>query len=478
MRFAAPAVRFALAVVNGALLHTVVGLEPSAALVWVVPALVLVLAWRTPSDREASWLTRLSAAIGYAGSFSTFSAMMSPWWAVAVIAGKAALFAFVVIETRRAARRFTTGWLVLAYPVLWVAVDTLMTAVLPDGNYASLGYSQGDVLPVTQLGSLFGVSGVLLVISLVPSSLALAATFGWPSPVTRQGLLVTVIAVSATLVFGSARLATAPRGGTAVTFGWAAIDDAIGLEASPAYVESIRGQYDRHLATLASQGARVILLPEKIAVLNEVAAAEWVTHFAALAGQHQVWLIVGVTVDLAGAQENRALVFSPEGALVATYLKHHRAPAERGSCRPGTEFTLANLEGVTTGVGICKDLHFATFAHEYQARGAALVVVPSWDWGFDGWITARMAAMRAIENGYVVIRNSREGLLSAFDAQGRPLAETRSAPLPGATLLAQVFVPTPRATVFSVTGNVLGWVCVVAAAALMYRSRRRTTATE
>ena len=43
-------------------------------------------------------------------------------------------------------RRWSRGWTALAYPVLWVAVDTLLATWFPEGNFGSLAYTQADVL--------------------------------------------------------------------------------------------------------------------------------------------------------------------------------------------------------------------------------------------------------------------------------------------------------------------------------------------
>lgn len=163
------------------------------------------------------------------------------------------------MRRRTLARDAVLRFAAIVYPVMWVAVDTLMAAVLPDGNWASLAYTQSDVHPIMQTASLFGVAGVLFLVTLGPSSKGTAAMLG-----------VTAGLVTAAVGFGVWRLGTAPPEVTSVTrFGLVAIDDAIGLAAKPPYVNAIWAEYEKHVAALAAEGAQVVLLPEKIAVVTQ-----------------------------------------------------------------------------------------------------------------------------------------------------------------------------------------------------------------
>jgi len=81
-----------------------------------------------------------------------------------------------------------------------------------------------------------------------------------------------------------------------------------------------------------------------------------------------------------------------------------------------------------------------------------------------------------VESGYLVVRASRDGLLSITDAYGRVLASDRSGSLPGTTLFATVNVGPALATIYTRIGDSLGWACVPAAIAWLlaayWRMRR------
>jgi apolipoprotein N-acyltransferase len=81
--------------------------------------------------------------------------------------------------------------------------------------------------------------------------------------------------------------------------------------------------------------------------------------------------------------------------------------------------------------------------------------------------------LRGVENGYAVVRASRDGLLSVSDAYGRMLAVAQSTSFPGTSLFAQVKVGPRVPTIYTRIGDALGWLCVAGALALIGASYRR-----
>jgi len=465
--------KIAAAVAAGILLRFVAGLNPIWWLVWIAPVPLLVMAIRF-NPREARWTVTLAAVIGASGNFHYYRLVMPLPAVIVAIALQTLLWVFLIMATRRVVVRSQAWWTVFAYPVLWVAMDTLMAALLPDGNWGSLAYSQGDILPILQITSLFGAAGLLFLIALVPSALAVGIAYG---RALRHGWIayaVTALLLGASIIYGYVRLRS-PISGTETTFGIVSIDDAIGLKASAAYAANILQEYDRHVAELAAQGAQVIVLPEKIAMLTPPMTAQWQQHFSALAMQNHVWLEVSVGIDDGKNPTNWAWLFSPEGALATSYQKHHMAPPERRDrYSSGTAYSVQTIGGYDYGLAICKDMHFAALGREYGERHAAVILVPAWDFDYlDGWMEARTTVVRGIENGYIVVRASREGLLTVSDANGRILAESPSSDLPGRTLLAKAVVASPVPTLYTRIGNLLGWLCVAAAVVLLALNRRR-----
>lgn len=465
-------VKIAAAVAAGVLLHFIIDLRPVWWVVWLAPVPLLLIALRF-HPQDARWMVLLAAVIGASCNFHYFRLVMPLRAVLIAITAQALLWTFLILATRRVAAHYRSWWTVSVYPVLWVAADTLMAALLPDGNWGSLAYSQGDQLPILQIASLFGAAGVLFLISLAPSALALAIAYGRS---LRRGWIaytLTAFLLVSSLLYGFLRLRK-PVTGTETTFGIVSIDDPIGLKASAAYAAKILAEYDRRIAEAAAEGAQVVVLPEKIAMFAPAKAIDEQHHLSAMARENRVWLEVGVGIDDGRRPTNWAWLFAPDGALAASYEKHYMAPPERREhYAAGADYATTAIGGQSYGLAICKDMHFAVLGRAYGQRHAAAMLVPAWDFGYlDGWLEARTTLVRGIENGYAVVRASREGLLTASDAYGRILAETTSSEMPGRTLMATVRIAAPVATLYTRIGNLLGWLCVAAAGVFLSLGRR------
>jgi apolipoprotein N-acyltransferase len=90
------------------------------------------------------------------------------------------------------------------------------------------------------------------------------------------------------------------------------------------------------------------------------------------------------------------------------------------------------------------------------------MAVPANDFVKDGWIHARMAVMRGVENGFAVVRAAFNGIETVSDAQGRVLARA-STVQPGMVRLSADVPLGPGPTLYTRIGDVFAWACVLAA---------------
>jgi apolipoprotein N-acyltransferase len=109
----------------------------------------------------------LAATLRLSSNLVSFRLLMP---LLAVIFVKTLLWLLVVLATRRLVLRYRASWAELAYPVLWGAVNTLMAALLPYGNWGSPAYSQADNLAVLQVAALAGLPGLLFMLCLARST--------------------------------------------------------------------------------------------------------------------------------------------------------------------------------------------------------------------------------------------------------------------------------------------------------------------
>lgn len=128
----------------------------------------------------------------------------------------------------------------------------------------------------------------------------------------------------------------------------------------------------------------------------------------------------------------------------------------------------------TLGGAICYDFDYPDLARAHGRRGVDIVAVPSSDWRGIDPIHTQMAAVRAIEGGFSLVRSTRWGLSAAVDATGRPRAWRRG---DGGVMVAEV----PRVNRWTLYSRLGEWVValsglLVGFALLVAVRRRRTSA--
>lgn len=173
----------ALSIVAGIGLRFVIGLEPIWWLAWLAPAPLLAIAFRQDNKRIARALVATAALVATSVNFSYYAIVMSAAAAVAVTVGQALLWCVAVMGARRVVLRYAAWWTVFAYPVLWIALDTAMAALLPDGNWGNIGYSQYEFLPALQVAALFGAGRYAVHAHRRPGGLAVRGAGAGHAPV-------------------------------------------------------------------------------------------------------------------------------------------------------------------------------------------------------------------------------------------------------------------------------------------------------
>lgn len=170
--------------------------------------------------------------------------------------------------------------------------------------------------------------------------------------------------------------------------------------ASGPRVDANLHEASRLIATAAAAGARLVVLPENVAIMglderDKLAHAEpdaggpIQSLLADQAARHGVWLVAG-TIPLRGDDPDRAraacLVFDDRGSRVARYDKIHlfdvqvegeAAYAESATLEPGDAVVTVDTPFGCMGVAVCYDLRFPEMFRVMVDRGAEFFVLPS-----------------------------------------------------------------------------------------------------
>src|SRR5476651_2572087 len=253
--------RIAFALVSGVQLHLVIGLEPWWPMAWLAPIPLLCAAFRAEPG-ETRWLCFVAVLVGVAGNLSYYAETSGHLYvAVLVLLLQALAWMFVVGFARRVVLSSNSWLTVFAYPLAWTALETLIDTFSPHGTWGSLAYTQMDALPMIQIASFAGAPGIVFLVSLFPSTVAVALHHGknLARPFLAYGVPVGILI--AAFIYGSVRLATA-RDGEALSVGLVAIDQYLDRTIPADLADRVWRQYEVAISELAAKGARIIVLPE------------------------------------------------------------------------------------------------------------------------------------------------------------------------------------------------------------------------
>jgi apolipoprotein N-acyltransferase len=438
------------------------GLTPWWPLMWFAP---LPLLWF--SLRTRWWSAALMAACAWlAGSVNLleyFRSLGIPFWVwLADFGGTALIVATGVLLFRALVSRRAVWTGMVALPAFWVSVDWLRYWLTPHGTSADLAYTQLDFLPFLQLASATGPWGMSFLLLLVPAAAAVVLYLRAREPqrATRVACVVAGLML-AVLGFGTLRLNEPGQRQTAkvglVASDSPENDDVAGAGAD---AERLLSAYAAQARILASQGAQVVVMPEKIAVVRDADTAHAI--FQPLADATGVTIVAGELHLSPGAdgmlKYNRAAVYTPRAA-VTSYDKVHMLPPFESNLTPGTAKLTITRGDTPWGIAICKDMDFTSMSVGYGRLGAGLMLVPAWDFNLDRTWHGHMAIMRGVEGGFSVARAAKNGYLTVSDDRGRVVSQVRSDSAPFATLLAEVPVG-HEATLFQRWGDWFAWVAV------------------
>lgn len=447
------------------------GLHPLWWLMWIAPIPILLLAPRV--SRRMAFVVAFSAwAIGGLNLWNYFHHALSapPVVVILIIALPALAFAAGVLLYRWMVRK--SLWrAALIFPSFWVACEFLSEITSPHSTAGNLAYTQMNFLPVLQIASITGIWAISFCIFLFAATAAIAIDRQGSATDRRKLAIAVSCFLLAVLGFGTWRLYPTPPAQQSVTVGLVASDLRQNLlTEEPADTLRLFREYAAHAETLAAQGAQVIVIPEKIAVLLDSELPEADPLLQSTAARTNTLIIVGVIHPTPGAKWNEARLYFPDGSI-RTYEKHHMLPVYEGKLTVGTERTEWHEPSGLWGITICKDMDFPQLSREYGNDGAGLLLVPAWDFELDGWWHGRMAILRGVESGFSIARAPKQGILSVSDNRGRVLAERSSDTAPFAILVATVPVQ-HESTLYDRFGNWFGWLNIALLLALVITSIR------
>jgi apolipoprotein N-acyltransferase len=436
--------------------------------VWLAPLPVLLVvpalrAWQAFAVALAA--RALAAALNF-WHYVRAVVQFPVWLAAVTILVPAALFALAVVFYRGLLRRRSPWLAMLAFPVTLVAAEYLFS--LWQGTFLSAGYTQLGNLPILQLAAITGLWGISFSVNLLPAGLAALVWAPARQRFPMAGALGAIYACI--LVWGTMRLDRTPEASHSVLVG--TVETHAGKDMFPPDASSTMAMYEGYAAqikSLAARGAAFVILPEMTALIPDSATAQVDEFFENTARNARVQVLLGVLHVTDHGAYNEGRLYSATGAIEVVYRKHHLVPTWESRSTPGTEIAVLDQPAGEIAIQICRDMDYPELSRRYAHERAGLMLVPAWDQGVDtdaAW-HGHLSLMRGVESGFPMVRDAKNGLMTASDDRGRILAEepTRS---DGAfvTMLARVPVRHDP-TLYEKWGDWFAWADLAGLAALL-----------
>jgi len=292
-------------------------------------------------------------------------------------------FAGSALCARYVARHVSPLAGVFVFASLWTTWD-YAASFGQNGTAPSPAYSQIAAPYLIQGASVFGLWIITFLLGLIPAGIAMGLQKRSATPA-----IVAIMFFALNAGFGIFRISygdeTRP-----VRVGLAA-DDALGAASFQANAKAALDAVGRYTAVareLSEQGARLIVFPEKVAVLQSAWRADAISVLDATAHASGATIVIGFD-DQGDLRRNEALIFAANDAEPLLYFKRHMVPGLEAAFVPGD---LPLVLQDRTGVAICKDMDFqSTLRSDARDGHPMLLAVPAWDFDRDGWWHARLA---------------------------------------------------------------------------------------
>jgi apolipoprotein N-acyltransferase len=433
-------------------------------LAWVAPIPVLWLAFGQTRGWIVFAATWAAYALGCCNLLPAYAGSLPVFVLAIGLTAPALGFAGCAVGARYVARHVSPLAGVLVFASLWTTWD-YAASFGQNGTAPSPAYSQVAAPYLIQGASAFGLWIITFLLGLVPAGIAMGLQKRTPMPA-----VVALVLFGLNAGFGAWRISHADE--TRPVRVGLAVDDGLGAASFQANAKTALdavAQYAAVTRELSAQGAKLIVFPEKLAVLQSAWRADAISVLQAAARASGATIVIGFD-DHRDLRRNEALILAGDDAAPSVYFKRHMVPGLEAAFVPGdSTFVLPDQ----TGVAICKDMDFqSTLRGDARNGHPTLLAVPAWDFDRDRWWHARLAIMRGVEDGFAVARAAKQGLLALSDGYGRIIALGASA-RSGMVSLVGDLPRGPGDTVYLHIGDVFAWASSAGSILLLGLALRR-----
>ena len=369
----------------------------------------------------------------------------------------------------------------LVFPLAWVTIELLRTRALPSATWGSPAYTQYGNLPLMQIVSVTGLSGIVFLLGWFASVVSYVWDHGWAPEAGRAVVLPYALVFGAVIACGALRMARARTDVQSIRvatisypkelFVRGEVTRFLSDEMDPAELPAMRekvarlhAQYLEETRREARAGAALVVWPEENLITLEEDEAAFLDAAKSLARDERIYLLMGMGTVRHGAPhplQNKAVLVTPSGQIEFAYHKSRLTPGwEASKGEAGTErLPVTDTPYGRLATAICFEMDFPQLIREVGVARADVLVAPSNDWLEIKQLHPAMAVFRAIENGVSLVRATSSGISVAVDPVGRVRSLSDDA-APNARIMVAHVPMRGMQTVYAKVGDLFGWLCV------------------
>ena len=361
----------------------------------------------------------------------------------------------------------------LIFPITSVIAEyTVSISNGYSGSWGSLAHTQDNIV-LLQLASITGIWGLTFIIAWTGPILNWLCDQKFEIAKIKRGLLIFSSVIFMVFLYGEIRTSIFPADSNTVRVASIthdiSLNDSTNFSADINRLQAFRNQTSIIQAELlklstkaADYGAKIVFLHEaSLMVLKEDEQA-LISKACTISKNKSIYLGLSLLTVPKEFPKNpgeaKIVWINPQGNMIWDFNKAYPTPSD--PIVPGDK----KIKIFDTPYGrissvICFDMDFPSFINNAGKENVDIMLVPANDWKAITPLHANMSKLRAIENGFSLVRCTGRGLSIATDYRGKNLCELDYYKTKEQIMISDIPIKGVK-TIYAKMGDWLVWVCI------------------
>ncbi|CAO3630289.1 unnamed protein product [Cunninghamella blakesleeana] len=236
----------------------------------------------------------------------------------------------------------------------------------------------------------------------------------------------------------------------------------IGMSDGSGYTPSDRKYWFDQTVSLANSGAKLVVWSEEtFQTFNSTDQESFLNQASEISKNNSIYLAVSYINNLENTMENLMTFFSPNGTLLLRYNKAHPVPGVEDQLPGPNQLQYVDTPDLgRVGLGICFDYNFPSFMNQAGENQVDIMIQGSWTWAGIGTYHSRSNSIRAIENGFTMLRCGSNGMSGVFTPTSDSPYQQQFPTTTNQTVMFQLPLLKHTRTTYTVFKGCFGWLAL------------------